>query len=173
MSFQNLLEPGRICHVALHHTQHHTVFEHLRLSGRLIGPLTHRRHARRGDLVQSPAAGTVVMVHTRGGVADLLQFPQLGIDLTERRAPVEVADAPVGPLLDVVAGNLFLVGQHAEDRPARGSKIRFAGRTDCCHRSRVATADSGYGAPGPLSGTTVAVSTSLIWMSRNGSRSAR
>src|SRR5690606_6668483 len=71
-----------------------------------------------GDAVQPPTAHALVGDHPGTHQIQLLELLQLGVHLAHRRTPVEEADAPVGPLLQIVAGQLLAEGEHAQHGPA-------------------------------------------------------
>src|SRR5690606_1334268 len=78
----------------------------------------------------------------------LLQLLEFCVDLTDRRAPVEEPDAPVGPLLQVVPCELLAEREHPEDRPTGRRQVGVAingghGR-QCYSRSAPARVSAAY-----------------------------
>ena len=136
---QHLFEPFRAGEMPECDPQQRTVLERWRVDGRFICPPGHRLEPFSSDLVQPAIARASGVLDARGHQAQLLQFLELGVDLAVGRTAVEEPHAPVDPLADVVARELVLVGQHAEQRPAGRRKIRLAWRSAVLHLSRLTT----------------------------------
>lgn len=120
-------EPVDLGEVAQPQPQHHPVLEHHRLDRALLGPSGHGTSALLGDHVEPLAADVVLAHHTGGRIAEVLELAQLGVDLAEGGRPVEESQAPVGPLLQVVARQLRAEGEQTENRPTGGTQVRQGG----------------------------------------------
>ena len=86
---QQFLEPAWVTEVAERNPQQHTVLEHRRVHGRVVGPLGDGVHPGRGDLVEPAATGAFVALDARGHQSQHLELLQLGVDLAVGRTPVD------------------------------------------------------------------------------------